>query len=391
MAVRHALVGTARVETSNGAGTLPTVITAAGLMYLFFIDSATSDPAYVKSSDGGVSWSAEVSINNVAATAISVWYDRWSGLATDLIHVAFTDQNADDTFYINIDPTNADALSARTTVFAGATTATGGALSISRARGGNIYVATMIDAGAEGGFFRSVDTGANWTTRATVFEAATDDQVFLAPGFAADNQDMIAIYLDASADEVSRKLYDDSGDAWAESAIATMVDVAATATYPHIAIAVDLTNSQILLAFWNAIDLLNADLLFYTVTESAITGKTNVVTDSTDDQGLVAIGIDENTEDWWVFYNGLSAGSQTWATAVGLYRKISTDDGATWGAETAVLPTNATYSITGLWVSPSFNTRWLAHSRLAIGAGLALASFEAPAPRLPAARMRLGM
>lgn len=336
-----------------GAGTLNPVITPSGVYYIVYIDRGI-DVVYRKSLDG-LNWGSPVTVFTGTTSNLSIWYDRWSGISAGKIHCAYTETVTDDTKYRSIDTENSDTLSSETTIFAGASTANGGALSIVRARGGNLYCKTMIDAGAEGGFFRSTDVGANWSSRTDSEALATTDQWILMPGWAADNQDIMMFFWDASADEISRCLYDDSGNSWGETSIATtMVDVAATVTYPHFAAAVDITNSQNLLVAWSGVDTANADLRCWKVTESAITEVTNVVLNSTDDQGLCAIGIDTATEDWYVFYFGLSDGSQTWNGTVRGYYKKSTDDGSTWGSETPfgvdVGPT------TFLWCCPRFST-----------------------------------
>lgn len=134
---------------------------------------------------------------------------------------------------------------------------------------------------------------------------------------------------------MSRQLYDDSANSWAETSIdATMTEVSTATTFPHFAAAVDLTNSQIILIGWSAVDTANADLRCWTVTESAITAKTEVVLNSTDDQGLCAITIDLQSGWWYAIYGGKSDGSETWGTSVNLYYKVSKDSGATWGPET---------------------------------------------------------
>jgi hypothetical protein len=310
------------------------------VLYNVFVDSF-ADVLFCKSSDGGLTWTEPVTVFAGSATALAVWYDKWSGLAGGLIHMAYIESGTDDTLYRTINTESSDALSTQTVIFLGGTTATGGALSICRARGGNVYCATMIDAGAEGGFFRlpnaNVPNGAWDAARTTVWEAVTQDQCILVPGWAADNQDIMAFFWDASASEVSRKLYDDSANSWAETSIATgMTANAATTAFPHFAAAVDIANSQNLLIAWSNVDTLNADLRAWKVTESAITALTDVVTNSTDDQGLAALGIDTNSGDLYAFYAGKTDGSETWQTSVNVYMKVSTDDGATWGAETLV-------------------------------------------------------
>jgi len=350
------MIASTGITQLTGAGTNYLVITNGGVQYAVFVNTPTVSTTRIdfsKSTDGGVSWSTPTAVSSFGGiTQLSIWYDRWSGISGDLIHCAYVGTTADATTYRSIDAANSDTLSSEITIFDGGSTANGGALSITRARGGNLYVKTMIDAGSEGGFFRSVDVGANWTSRTDSEALATTDQWILLPSWNADDQDAMMFFWDASADEISRCLYDNSGDSWAESSIAaTMVDLAATTNYPNFAAAVDTTNSRNLLAAWSDNDIANADLRVWHVTESAITEVTNVITNSTDDQGLCGISIDTSTEDWYVFYFGNPDGGETYATILQLYYKKSTDDGATWGSNTAVDPAGFN-GASGLFVCP---------------------------------------
>lgn len=330
-------VGTAQY---SGAGTNYIVEANNKKLYCFYINSAI-DLCMKTSTSGGIDWSAPTVLYTGSITALSVWYDRWSGITTsDYIHISWIDSGNDDIWYTTINTASSDAKSNDVAVFLGASTATGGALSIARAVGGNVYIAGMIDAGAEGGFYRlptaNVPNGAWDAARTTVFEAITGDMVILAPDLiSADNQDMLCIFWDASADTLSRKNYDDSANTWAETTIsASMVDLVATGQFPHFAIEMDLENNKILFAAWSNVDSANADLRFWEIDATSITEKTNVVLNSVDDQGLVAIQKDISTGDIYVFYAGKSDGSETWATGVNIYYKRSTDGGTTWGSET---------------------------------------------------------
>lgn len=341
----------------NGGGTQYIVQTPTGVLYIVYIDTG-SDVAFRKSTDGGFSWSNPVIIFAGTATAVSVWYDRWSNISAGLIHVAYQESATDDTLYRTVNTESSDALSTQTTIFLGTSTATGGHLSITRSVGGNVYCKTVIDAGAEGGFYRlpnaNVPSGA-WDAARTVDETiATTDMMILLPDLtAADNQDIIGIFWDASANEISRKLYDDSANTWSETSIAaSMTDQAATVAFPHFAAAVDVANSQIYLVAWSAVDTLNADLRFWTITNSSITEGTNVVLNSTDDQGLAAIGLQTNTGHIFVYYAGASNGSETFLTSVNIYCKGSTDGGTTWSPETKL--TLSPYDITWLITTPNF-------------------------------------
>jgi hypothetical protein len=348
----------------TGAGTVYLVEAHNGTLYQVFVD-AFSDVSFRKSADGGRTWGAKVAVFVGTCAALAIWFDRWSGISAGLIHCAYSDSGSGDTLYRSIDTENSDALGTETTIFAGTDTASGGMLSITRARGGNLGCRSVIDAGAEGGFFRSTDVGATWGSRTDIEALATTDQCILLPGFAADNQDIIGIFWDASANEISRVLYDDSANSWSETSIVSATDSTAANGFPHFAAAVDLTNSQIVLIAWNAIDGANADLLCYTITESAITAKTPVVSNGTDDQGLCAVGIDLTTGYWHAYYAGESGGSETWPTALNIYYKISNDSGSTWGAET-LESVGAAYQVRSLSTCPRFSGK----------TGVMYASFE---------------
>lgn len=333
------------------------VETPSGVIYLVY-DDAGANAAYKKSSDGGYTWTTPVSLTSgQTLTQLSVWYDRWSGIAAGLIHVAYTESGTDDTHYRTIDTESSDALSTDTIIFAGSSTAGGGCLSIARAVGGNVYCRVCIDAGAEGGFFRlpnaNVPNGA-WDAARTIDEAvSTNDQIIMLPDYtASDNQDMLAIFWDASADEISRKKYDDSANTWSETSIATsMLEQPATTSWPDFAIAPDVTGQRHILVAWSQHDAANADLRCWTITGSAITETSaNVVLNSTDDQGICGISIDTAGTHWEVVYCGKSDGSETFTTAMNIYKKGSKDGGVTWGAETKL--TNATRDIPWLGVVP---------------------------------------
>lgn len=343
----------------TGGGTNYVIQTPSGVLYAIFND-ILQDVVYKKSTDGGLSWSAPVTVFTGSVTALSVWYDRWSNISAGLIHLAYTESATDDTLYRTINTESSDSLSTQTTIFAGASTAFNGHLSIVRAVGGNVYCKTVIDAGAEGGFFRlpnaNVPNGA-WDAARTVDEAiATGDQMILQPDFdAADTQDIMAFFWDADADEISRKLYDDSADSWSETSISTgMVEAAVTSPFPNFAAATDIGGTKSVLVAWTDVDLLNADLKCWTVDSGAITACTDVVTNSTDDQALAAIAIDTVTGYWHVFYAGKSDGSETYLTSLNIYTKVSTDSGTTWGPETLI--TNQPLDIRALFTTPRFSS-----------------------------------
>jgi hypothetical protein len=173
---------------------------------------------------------------------------------------------------------------------------------------------------------------------------ATSDYYYLAPGYAADTQDILCIFWDRSASEISRKIYDDSANTWAETSIAaSMTALASSTAASNFSIAVDDANNKILLAAWSATDTANADLRFWAIDETTISEKTNVVLNSTDDQGMCAVALATDTTTIYVFYGGKSDGSETFPTAINFYYKTSTDGGTNWGSETRLSTITRSY------------------------------------------------
>jgi len=320
----------------TGGGTNYIVETPLGVKYLFYRDAA-SDPVFVKSLDGGVTWGTGTALKGISATQISVWYQRWTdptGTLGDKIWVAYTDSGADDVYIRSVDTANSDALGTEYVVFAGYSTAVGGALSIAQMIGGNLICVGCIDAGTEVFSRKSTDSGANWSDIAAGYEANADLCIVM-PGWGADNQDAMMFYYDRTATEVSVKYFDDSGNSWSEDSLATSISIPDHTTYSlgHISATVDHTNSKNLCAFWTAVDSANADLRVFSCSQSAQTETAaNVVLNSTDDQAFAGISIFGST--WYVFYCGSSDGLQSYSDVLSVFYKTSTDAGANWSAET---------------------------------------------------------
>lgn len=347
----------------SGGGTRYVVQANNGDLYWVYID-AQSDVVYTKSTNKGITWTAPVAVSGaITARALAIWFDRWSGIAAGKIHCAYTDDTGSDILYASIDTESSDTVSTPVTVFNGASSASGGALTIWRSRGTNtIRIAGAIDAGAEDGAWSSTDSGATWAdTIADPSEGATQDQYFGLPGWNADANDEMIIFIDASANGLSVKRYDDSGNTWTETAIiadGSFTDQVAATAFPHVACFVDIANSRNVIACWNAVDAANQDLRVFVITDSAITETTtNAVLNATDDCGLVAFAIDTVTGYWYVFYGGKSDGSETYNTSMMIYYKISTDAGETWGAETQL--STQLRTIAGLWTTPRFSGDFL--------------------------------
>lgn len=376
-----------------GAGVCYGIETLTGVVYNIFVELTSADVYWTKSTDGGLSWTQPAVVKTGTINALAVWYDRWSGRSTDKIRMAYTETGVNDILYRDLDTASSDTLGTETTVFSGASAAGGGALTIWVSRHGEIRVAGSIDAGAEDGAWSSTDDGATWgNTIADPSEGATQDQYFGLPGWnGSDTADEMIIFVDASANGLSVKRYDDSANTWTETAIITdgnFTDLVATTAFPNVACAVDVTNSRNIVVAWTATDTANADLRMFFIDDTTITeSSANVVLNSTDDQGLCAVGLDTLTGAIYVFYFGKSDGSETWNTALKLYYKVTQDDGATWSAETALTTENI--STLGMYCTPRFYaTPKVFYATVAPPADLLMANVPVLNPR---ARAQLGI
>ncbi len=303
-----------------------------------FYNASSNDLVYTKSTDGGKTFAAPVTVDAGAIEFFCVWFDKWTpGDAGTLVHIWWLESTGSDVKYRNLDVSTDTFGAAAVTVFDGASVSIGGnnALTGAKMRGGNLLVAFDIDGGTETGCYRSTDGGANWTSRANPNEAASTDYYLMFPGNEADNQDAWLVFWDRSADELSLKTYDDSGDSWAEASIATgFADQdyfsAATSIYPQFAGAIRDSDNHLMLVAWNSYDVATADLACWDINGAgSITAKTNVNTD-TDDCQCCGVSIDQTTDVIYVYYIGKSDGSEVVGTSTHLWRKQSADGGATW-------------------------------------------------------------
>jgi hypothetical protein len=317
------------------------VAASAAALYVFLADGDT-DLKYYKSTDGGQNWAGPTLIGAASASGpiFSVWFDKWTpGDSGTRIHIWWCESTDDDIIYNYLD-TSTDTLGTQVVVFAAgsASTSASNQMAGTKARGGNLCVGFDIDGGTETGFYRSTDAGATWAIASNLNEVGTD-YYHLFPGNEADTQDIWAVFLDRSANAISLKTFDDSGDSWSEAAIGAMVDADHDTISPMFSGVIRHADNHLILCQWNAHDAATADLKAWDINGAAsITALTDVNTDADDCAG-VALFIDQSTTDLYAAYLGKADGSETFGTSVGVYYKKSTDDGATWGAETPLAET----------------------------------------------------
>ncbi len=307
--------------------------------YVFFWDTS-EDLRYRKTTDGGVTWDASVLIRVITPVPnkLSVWYDRWTpGDTGTVIHFAVLDGTGTDRCWYSTLDTNGDGLGSIITVETPLNLFGGDwedqTLSITKARGGNLYISLWtVAAGGTRLFKRSVDNGASWVNRdGGLFDGAALDGVQLYPGNYVDDQDIDAVYWDYSTNELSLKTYDDSGDSWSETLIsASMNEVNNNVSQNQYAAAIRHSDGHLILAAWDDGAANAGSLLIWDINGAAsITAKTNVITSETNHISVTLL-IDQNNDDIYVAYAGDPA--ETYLSSMNIRYKISTNGGTSWGS-----------------------------------------------------------
>jgi len=349
-----AILGTAR-------GMRNTVFTTHLIGYHFFID-ADSDLKYYKTADGGATWGG-LTVIKITETihAFDVWYDQWTpGDTGSKIHIWYVGLAADDVVYETLDTANDDVQSSEVIVFNGATSIAGRGVFVSGAkmRGGNLYVGFDIDAGAEKGVRRSTDSGANWTIRYTtgttdtIIEATIDQALFF-PGNEADNQDLWILYQDASTNELTLKMHNDSANTTSESvSIVTLGEQVTDGTGQYgFSGTIRHSDGHLLVVTESEYDTAAADMQTWDINGTGSMILKSAISTNIDDQYYPQIFINQGTNTVRVAYIGKRDGTDTLGTTNGVYYTTSTDGMSTWTAgDTAYSATSSDWR--NLWVPP---------------------------------------
>lgn len=266
------------------------VWTTINVGYHFFIATidATSVRSvfYVKTSDGGQTWSAATKINDEAATRIfkglGVWFDKDTPTQTGTKILVTWDDTTETGVSANrylrykfLD-TSGDTLSAQVT----ATTTSngsglgGGRVYPCRAKDATLYILNFGQASATK-FMKSVDEGTNWTARTNPLNSNPAMPASLMPGFFADQKDMMLVTADGQASGgYAMRFYDDSANAWTNTAI----EASTGSQTNRLSATLHPTTGRIF-AFYTIANGSNSDVRCIEITsETAFTQRTNPYT-----------------------------------------------------------------------------------------------------------------
>lgn len=317
------------------------VYTSATTGYLFVYNSATTRLVYKKTTDGGATWGAAVSVSGTTVpVAFDIYYRGWDGTTTDSkIYIVYA-SNASGIVAFNTLDTSTDTVGSPVTIGTVTVSTTVGSLGIVVSRSaGTIIVFSEHNVNTTATQWKSTDGGANWNpTTGNMAElqgaaASNTDQAWAFPDRStADPDDVCCIYFDDSANELSIKQYDMSGDSVAETSIslvASMTMMSAGVESQRCFAAAMLLTGHLIVALKNNITAAGDDLLCFDVSGATVTAKTDVLT-NTQYASTPALSVHANG-NVYCFYTRDSGGASI--SAVEVYYKISTDGGASWGSE----------------------------------------------------------
>lgn len=353
-----------------------TVIQRAGRLIVYtdghtgyvFAGAAGGTFIYRKTTDGGATWAAAVTIATATThVAFDVWFDQWTpGDTGTLIHMWYFDTTNDAVRWRSLD-TNGDSLGTERTVLTGASAVAGRGAFVSGTKtvSGYLYAAYDIDAGAETGFRRSTDSGTTWSAdlggSATAWVEATVDGTMLFPASGTgDNNDCWGIYHDNSANALTMKMYDSSATTVIESSTVQTTTASSTDGLGQTAYSgsVRKSDGHLIIVSCSERDTATADMQCWDVSAvnsaslTGVTAKTDITT-NIDDNYYPSVFIDQDTNKIYVAYNGKRDGSETLGTTTSIYYTTSTDGGTTWSAgDTAYSQDAAAFNLQA-WVPPS--------------------------------------
>lgn len=298
-----------------------------------------ADINYSYTDDGGATWST-TNVFTGNCRQVAAWFDRETpGDTGTLLHFAWVDSDDRTVQHGTVDIDDG-TLGTLTDIWTGLTINTNDSelyrVCITKSKSGNLYVGYKTPSDAID-FARSTNGGTSWTTGLNdVYESTTeDDWAMLYPANTADDDDIAAIYWDASASEISVKIWDNSVGTWGgETSILSSMTLEAARR--NMDAAIRLSDELIVGIAWSGFDTSTADLLPFTVNANSTSSPTVATGGTFDDvitnqgeAGYCAITINQQNDDIYVAY--IAGG--TMFNSCDVHYKISDDDMNTWGSE----------------------------------------------------------
>lgn len=285
--------------------------------------------------NGGVSWTETDIIPSVPFVSFfDCWFDiQTPGYSGTIIHIAYLDADNDEARYLTVDLSDAtvSSIDVITTIDVDGVSANN-RIYLTQTRNGNL-VTTFQSANANL-TYKSTNGGTSWSSIALLMEASSvDDAIRMFPANTGDDSDVCALFMDFSANTLSIKMYDDSANTWTETSVSAAYANVSSTDDRVLDASLRISDGHIIAVANNRQNDSLHDMNSYDINPNSISSvpfieKAEVITNS-DTHGGCGIIIDQNTDDVYICY--LKGG--TWATALDVYYRKSTDDLTSWGTE----------------------------------------------------------
>lgn len=325
-------------QIPNRVGVHWTSDSGNGVGYVIYVDTSF-DLYYRKTTDGGATWGSSNLIDAGSIYAVDTWADwETEGDTGTNINIAYICTDDDDVLYAYLD-TSTDS-TGTDEVYNTATAVNPQAvrdytdISITKSRGGRIYIVChyqdtlLLD--REGHYYSS--DGDTWYSGSTGWWEDSADPFLAFPAGLTDDDDYWLLYYDDSADIITLKTYDASGNSWSESSsIKTGVDLTMYALMGWGG-AIRHSDNHLIACWWNDLDSSTADIDCYDITSSLMwSERTDVVTDLSE-SFMCSVMIDQSSDDIYVVYcDGDSVPGGSFLSKIDVRYKVSTNGGTSWG------------------------------------------------------------
>jgi len=304
----------------------------------FMNNSADRGQEITKSTNKGVSFTVQQTITESGNDiwTLSACFDRETpGITTQRIHHAYLVGGINDCIYRSYNTAD-DTLGTRREVDTTNTvdsTPQNNRITVGISRSGRIYIWYSTQTEVVGVY--SDDDGATWNVIATPFDAATEEDYVLAlPANTGDDDDMIVIKLDRSANQLKAAMYDASADTFTETLIVAMVD---NATHVNYDAAVRHSDGRVIVVGHTDDDTTGDDYFCFEVNPNSIASPGIVdlgnIDDNIAESAQIALQINQQNDDLvvWVFEG------TTWNSLVLAFSYKSINGGSTWTGPTTYL------------------------------------------------------
>lgn len=335
------------VSASHAGSALGLVFVSDQVAYAFYRDQSNVC-VYSKSTNGGATWGAAVTVHNTSCIRVVVWYDQWTpGVTTGSnIHIATMTTRPDALYYNRLDTATDTLLLGSNPVSIsggqGATFAVGSNYqSMTRTANGTLYVGVADT--SDSYVLRcsaNCNLAASWTEVGTNPLAGTngEDPTLLAP---LSNNDVLLIRDDVSTNRFESKVWNNTSATWAGSWTTIDPNSPENSVYDAgLALSADLVTGDIYFTYISENDVIGNDNVhtgIFSNTARAWTMKADVVTNLAGGVTGVTIARDTNLGETYIAYATRRTLSPS--TTASIYYKVSTDNMTTWGARQGPLNT----------------------------------------------------